>query len=110
MSTALKVLDRELALQRAGGNFQLAQDLFKMLLDELPRYQQKLQDALAADDHEQLRHHAHKIAGSATYCGVPALRAAAESLEYMLKRGETETVADGARRLLHEIERVLEYA
>jgi len=108
MNAVLKVIDKELALQRAGGNAQLAEELFSMLLQELPDHRSKIQNALAAQDFQTLQHHVHKLNGSATYCGVPALKAAADTLETSLKRGETEHVDHGVAIIMDEISRVID--
>ncbi len=107
MNAVVKVIDRELALQRAGGNAQLAAELFSMLLQELPQQRSAIQAALRAEDYPSLQHLVHKLNGSATYCGVPALKAAADVLESSLKRGETSHAARGVATILEEIERVL---
>lgn len=80
-------LDIPLAIEQAGGSPELARDLLRMLLDELPGLYQKLQQAHAAGDAEARWDHAHKIYGSTAYCGVPALRDAAGALEKAIKAG-----------------------
>ncbi|GAB4297309.1 MAG: hypothetical protein Kow0096_15260 [Thiohalomonadaceae bacterium] len=110
MNAVLKVIDQELALQRAGGNAQLAAELFGMLLQELPQQRSAIQAALTAGDYPALQHLVHKLNGSATYCGVPALKAAADSLESSLKRGVTAQAAAGVACVVEEIDRVLRQA
>jgi len=110
MNAVTKVIDRDLALERAGGNAQLAAELFGMLLQELPQQRTAIESALAAGDYTALRHQVHKLNGSATYCGVPALKAAADTLETHLKRGETAYAASGVRAVVEEIERILRQA
>lgn len=110
MNALIKVIDQELALERAGGNAQLAAELFGMLLQELPQQRSAIEAALASGDYPALRHLVHKLNGSATYCGVPALKAAADSLETSLKRGETAYAASGVATIMEEIDRVLQQA
>lgn len=107
MSAVVKVIDRELALQRAGGNAQLAAELFSMLLQELPQQGSAIQAALRAEDYPALQHLVHKLNGSATYCGVPALKAAVDALETNLKRGETAHATRGVSAVIEEIDRIL---
>lgn len=102
-----KIFDHDLALERAGGNRDLAEELFGMLVNELPEYQEKLAAAHRNGDVDQVIFIAHRINGSATYTGVPALKAAAEALEISLKRGETEGMARQVEYLNEEIGRVL---
>lgn len=110
MNAVMKVIDQDLALQRAGGNAQLAAELFSMLLQELPQQRSAVEAALAAGDYPALQQLVHKLNGSATYCGVPALKAAADALETSLKRGETAHAAGGVASILEEIDRVLHQA
>jgi two-component system sensor histidine kinase BarA len=107
MNAQMKVIDQDLALERAGGNAQLAAELFSMLLQELPQQRNAIEAALAAGDFPALQHFVHKLNGSATYCGVPALKTAAATLETSLKRGDTSQAASGVATILEEIERVL---
>jgi len=106
MSSALRVVDEALALERAGGNADLARELYQMLQKELPVYHEDLQDHYQQGDMESLLNMVHKLNGSATYCGVPALKAAAETLESNMKRGVEESFRSGLDTLLAEIERV----
>jgi len=106
MSSALRVVDEALALERAGGNADLARELYQMLQKELPVYHENLQHHYQQGDMEALLNTVHKLNGSATYCGVPALKAAAESLESNIKRGLEEAYRAGLDTLLAEIERV----
>lgn len=103
-----EIFDRDLALERAGGNTDLAEELFGMLLNELPEYREKLDTAHRDGNLDQVIFIAHRINGSATYTGVPALKAAAEALEISLKQGETSGMARQVKCLDDEIGRVLE--
>lgn len=108
MSSTLRAVDEQLALERAGGNADLARELYQMLQNELPDYQSRLPTLYADRELGPLQEAVHKLNGSATYCGVPALKAAAESMESTLKRGEQERYEEGLNALLHEIQRVLQ--
>jgi two-component system sensor histidine kinase BarA len=107
MALGMKVIDTDLALEQAGGNRELANELFGMLLEELPQHAEQLKGRLADGEFTALRECAHKLNGSATYCGVPALKAATETLEIGLKRGETSEAPARVDAVLEEIERVL---
>lgn len=107
MSSELRAVDERLALERAGGNADLARELYQMLQNELPDHKSRLSALYAEGDMSSLQSVVHKLNGSATYCGVPALKAAAESMESSLKRGEQQRYEEGLKALLHEIQRVL---
>ena len=108
MSSAPQIIDPGLALERAGGNADLARELYQMLQKELPVYQIKLRSLFDSSDFGALTDTVHKLNGSATYCGVPALKFAAESLESSLKRGESDNYQEGLDVVLHAIKQVME--
>lgn len=108
MSSALRTVDEQLALQQAGGNVELARDLYQLLQNELPEYQHRIPSLYAEGDLQSLQEVVHKLNGSATYCGVPALKEAVNAMESSLKRGEQENYATGVRKILLEIERLMQ--
>ena len=79
------VLDKSLAIEKAGGKSDLAKELFAMLLNELPELKNLMNMAYQANDPQGFWDHTHKIHGSTAYCGVPALQAAARVLEEAIK-------------------------
>ncbi|WP_214000453.1 response regulator [Arsukibacterium sp.] len=81
------LVDWQIGLQRAGGKPELAKDMLKMLLKSLPETQQLLNEAVSANDSEQLLQLVHKLHGACCYTGVPALKSLAETLETQLKTG-----------------------
>lgn len=106
MSSALRVLDPALALERAGGNQDLARELYQMLQNELPTYTAEMQKHFDSGDFAALLDLAHKLNGSSTYCGVPALKEAASTLESYLKQGLQEKYAGALDDVLCEIKRL----
>lgn len=108
-TTAAKIIDRELALQQAGGSSELADELFGMLLKELPQFGEAIRTAFDDREWEALQHHVHKLNGATNYCGVPALQEAADRLDSRLKRGETGALAPDVERVLKAIGDVQEH-
>ena len=82
----LPMLDIPHAIEQAGGNPDLAKELFTMLLKELPDQKHKLNQAFKDGDEQGLWDYAHQIYGSTAYCGVPALQRAAKVLEEAIKQ------------------------
>ncbi len=107
MSSELPVIDMDIALERAGGNADLARDLYQMLQKELPGYLENLPDLFADNDLTSLTASVHKLHGSATYCGVPALKEATEAFESCLKRREAEHYQEGMDAVMDAIQRLL---
>jgi two-component system sensor histidine kinase BarA len=106
MSLALSAIDTDLALERAGGNRELARELYQMLQNELPNYLTTITQHHDSGNFAALLEVVHKLHGSAIYCGVPALREAAAALENHLKLGAQESYASGLNNLCHEIVRL----
>lgn len=89
----MQVVDYGEAIDKAGGNVDLAKELFGMLLQELPVLRNELQQAISAGDVQACWDHAHKIYGSTAYCGVPQLRQAAAALESDIKAGDLAAIS-----------------
>ncbi|MCK7551209.1 ATP-binding protein [Marinobacter goseongensis] len=75
----------EESIQLAAGKADLAEELFSMLLEQLPADVEKIHQQWAKGDLEQVLECVHKLHGATRYCGVPELRAAANQLETGLK-------------------------
>lgn len=84
------MLDIPHAIEQAGGNPDLAKELFMMLLKDLPDQKRKLNAAFKESNPQALWDHAHKIYGATAYCGVPALNIAAKELENAIKTKTTD--------------------
>lgn len=106
MSSALRTIDTDLALERAGGNRELARELYQMLQNDLPNYLAKIQHYTASGDRAALIEVVHKLKGSTTYCGVPALNEAAATLEERLRQLGVPGDEANITPLLGEIERL----
>ncbi|MCI0505249.1 MAG: response regulator, partial [Gammaproteobacteria bacterium] len=64
----------------------LTDEMFDMLLNELPRFKEMINKAFADNDYDSLDHHVHKLHGAASFCNVPVLKKAVESLEIAIKK------------------------
>ncbi len=110
MPRDLPVYDALEALKIAGGNAGIAEHLLGLFRTELPPIRARLarlQDETAWDATREL---AHRLAGSALYCGAPALCAACRELELQLLDGvptDTATTCSAAAAVLAEIDRFL---
>jgi two-component system sensor histidine kinase BarA len=102
----LPMLDIPHAIEQAGGNPDLAKELFSMLLKELPELKQKLNQAFNDGNEQGLWDYTHKIYGSTAYCGVPALQKAAKELEDAIK-ARTSDLSDRIQAVNKAIEELL---
>ena len=103
-----QILDYGLALEQAAGDEQLAKEIFEMLLAELPKLKQDLQDALSAKDKTAYWDHAHKLYGSTAYTGVPRLKEAAHKMETAVKQDDEQMMTATFTALVKEIDSILE--
>jgi len=81
----MSLFDKDLALKQAGGNAELAKELFEMLVKDLP-----ISLELAKNAHRNLNKDLfwdaiHKIHGGTAYCGVPDLKSSCKLLEDEIK-------------------------
>ncbi len=101
------VYDHQQGIELAGGNESLADELFPMLVTELPQHRENLLTAQQKNDLAELKKYIHKLHGGTKYCGVPALREASAALESLLDTQQLEQLETGITRVLKAIEAVL---
>ncbi len=104
------VIDIPRAIQAAAGKEDLAHDLFKMLVDGLEDARSNISQGLAKQDMKVLLHEVHRLHGATRYCGVPALQAACQEAETIIKRDDREQLQTSLERLFGEIERLQDWA
>ncbi|HYN78644.1 MAG TPA: Hpt domain-containing protein [Lamprocystis sp. (in: g-proteobacteria)] len=102
----LPARDRVAALATAGGDADLAGELFAALLAGLPGELDDLRANLAESDWIGLAEHAHQLRGATRYCGVPALDEAVETLERVARIQDPELIAQSFANLEIEVVRV----
>jgi two-component system sensor histidine kinase BarA len=74
------ICDRENAVRIAGGNRELAEEMFEMLVNGLPDELQQLRQYVRQRNWEGLCAAAHRLKGSTAVCSVPALHASVSGL------------------------------
>ncbi len=105
----MSLFDKELALSQAGGNAELAKELFEMLLKELPNQQKIMNKAHAEKDKQAFWDATHKIHGGTTYCGVPDLKNACKLLEDEIKAVyPSDSIDKPLQNLNNKISRLLD--
>jgi two-component system sensor histidine kinase BarA len=81
----LAIMDWPASIRLAAGKPDLARDMLIMLFNSLEQERRKISNAYADNNIDDLLNHVHYLHGATRYCGVPALRAAAQTLETALK-------------------------
>lgn len=107
MTKQFDIFDLNDGIELAGGNQDLALELFNMLIKQLPEHQTAIRSYLLTGDMESLKHHAHKLHGSSKCCGTPALRNAAQALEHSINTDDSEILESNVADLLTAIKNLL---
>lgn len=103
------IYDSNQGLELAGGNAQLANELFTMLINELPGHKQRMELCMHQPDLTELKYHTHKLHGATSYCGVPMLRQFARELEQIIDNKQNMKLDKAIHDLLKAIDVLLEY-
>jgi len=98
--------DEVAALASAGGDADLAAELYDTLLEGLPGEIEDLRGCLEEADWPGLADHAHQVRGATRYCGVPALDEAIEALERTSRIGDPDLIRENFVRVELEVERL----
>jgi two-component system sensor histidine kinase BarA len=95
----LPVMDNKKILDITGGDQALANEMFNQLCKELPQQLKDILQYIQNKDWDNLKEIAHKIRGSTSSCGVPAL-------DYSVHDFEKATVTKHTVKLLEKYESV----
>ncbi len=108
-SPDMNVFDKQLGIQLAGGNTQLADELFPMLISELPTHRENLLQAKQENNTGDLKKHIHKLHGGTKYCGVPALLDASSKFENIIDLKEQDSIDIGLDKVISSIDDLLSF-
>lgn len=89
-----KLIDWQLALERASGKCALMKEMLQMLISSITPCRNAIQHAIAINDSNQLLQQVHKLHGACCYTGVPRLKQLAELIETQLKQGISLTTLE----------------
>lgn len=97
-------------LKLAKDNPLLARDMLQMLIDDLAQNPADLSHLFTTHNWPQLQDYAHKLYGGACYCGVPALKQAAQMLDRSLQQGKLDNLETQINTLQFEIQRLVTWS
>ena len=109
LSSMSNIFDKELGIKLAGGNEQLASELFPMLMSELPSHRENLLIAKQENDMFELKKHIHKLHGGTKYCGVPTLLKVSAEFENIIDLNELDKLDMGLENVISSIDELLEF-
>jgi len=106
----LATRDLQQALRIADGQEEVAEKLFRMLLDQLPEYLDAAHQEFAARNWKALWGVLHKLHGATSVCGVPALNNAVKKLQKLIEIEDYHSFAPALDQLNQEAKRLLSYS
>lgn len=86
----LKIIDWPLSVKLANDSADVAEELFGMLITELPIARKDINDSFTKKNYDLLHQHVHKLYGATCYCGVPRLKALTLEILIKLKTNDYE--------------------
>ncbi len=88
----IPVFDREMAISRANNRVEIADELFQLLVENLPDDLRNINQASSGNSRDALQESVHKLRGAVNYCGVPSLAEALGKLEAVVRKGSEEDI------------------
>ena len=99
------VLDRDVILERVGGDVEFLQELAGLFVEDCPKLLIEIRSAITSGDALGLEHAAHTLKGSVSNFGAEPAREAAYRLEMLGRNGDLTPAPEACFALEHEIER-----
>lgn len=108
-TSQLPLVDQQECVRLAAGKTDLAEDMLNMLLNGLAAQREKIINSRQDHNFPALLAHTHYLHGATRYCGVPRLRAAANTLETQLKNAlkNNLSIIDMASELANDIDELI---
>jgi two-component system sensor histidine kinase BarA len=107
--SACIIRDRKQLLLATGGDRQLAQQMFNEFCEELPKDISTIRQLFAASNWDELWEIVHRLHGSTSMCGVPALNAVIKELEGRCKSRDSNETNQLVKLLESEADALLTY-
>ena len=99
-------VDIKLSLDLAANNESLLQQIFEILLRDIPHHKEQLSNAVRQLDYAKLSAIAHKIHGTTCYACLPRLKSQVESIQQQLSQESYSLVEVAVDAMIEELEQV----
>lgn len=103
------IVDWEQGIALASGKREVAEELLKLLIKNLPTELADIMQAYKEQDYKKLQQRLHKLHGALCYCGVPRLRSVTHALQQALKQTQKKTLSRLIMQLEVEAKKVMLY-
>lgn len=100
------LLNREILLDRVGGDEDLLREIANIFLEEYPVLINDIEDAVKGSNPAALEHAAHSLKGSVSNFGAEAATSAAFALEQMGRQRQLQDTSRALDNLKNELERL----
>lgn len=101
------VVDWELSLKLAGNRPEIANEMFQLFIETLPKELATIQECYNNNNLPSLLAQVHRLHGASCYCGVPHLKNALASFETALKQNNLVNLSVLMASLIDEANAVL---
>ena len=106
-----KIIDWDLAIKIANGQRNIAEDILRMLIAELPGVRVEISSSYEKGDWAELKRCVHKLHGGTSYSGVPRLKSVSSQLDLLPPNDfSSEKIQPLIENLLAEIDSLLSAA
>ena len=102
--------DVQQAVKVAGGNAELAQELFEKFCQTLDQDAEAIARHATSGNWVELGKSAHRLGGSAALCAIGSLTSLLKEIEVAAREQQADALQTLMSRLLREVELTLEYA
>jgi len=102
----LKTLDLEKSLKLSANNESLLQQIFEILLREIPVHQNQLVEALAEPDYDKISMIIHKIHGITCYASLPKIRHQVLNIQRQMSKRPSESIGASIGEIIDELENI----
>ncbi|MBT3024498.1 MAG: response regulator [Candidatus Thiodiazotropha sp. (ex Lucina aurantia)] len=104
----LVVIDKRKILDITGGDETLAKEMFSQLCSELPQQLEDIEKYIHKQDWTNLKEITHKMRGSTSSCGVPALDFSVQKLEHATASKQAVQLMEEYKSVEYEVKRLLQ--
>jgi two-component system sensor histidine kinase/response regulator len=102
---ANRTLDREVILERVGGDVEFLQEIAGLFAEDCPKLLAEIRTAISTRDPEALQRAAHTLKGSVSNFGAEPARLAALRLEMLGRNGDLTEAPEACSVLEDEMQR-----
>ena len=98
----------EHTVSKSSKDDRLADEIFKLLIKELPAFIKSIKESHQKKNYDALYHHVHKLHGSLSYCNLPHLKSLIQKIEQQLKQKRFDTLEAQLDVLFRQLDELIQ--